>query len=128
MAKSDPDYEGALIFSQRCGGCHTLDIAGTQGSGNRTLRQQGPNLDQRSETFDIARFAIANGGISGSIMPQNIVVGKDADKVAQFVADYAGTQANDTPRPSPSQDESVQQKGASKPNQGATANYDSQGS
>ena len=35
-------------------------------------------------------YAIQNGGFSGSIMPQNIVVGDEARAVAEFVAEYAG--------------------------------------
>ncbi len=34
-------------------------------------------------------------------MPQNIVVGDDAERSPQFVADYAGTEVEDSPRPSP---------------------------
>jgi hypothetical protein len=32
-------------------------------------------------------------------MPQNIVVGREAEEVARFVAKYAGEEANTTPRP-----------------------------
>jgi hypothetical protein len=32
-------------------------------------------------------------------MPQNVVVGKDADDVAAFVAKYAGTKAKQPPGP-----------------------------
>ena len=95
----DPDHSGAVLFAERCSGCHTLSAAGTQGSGTRAVRAQGPNLDQRAETYDDALFAIQNGGFSGSIMPQNIVVGDDAAAVAQFVSKYAGTKANRTQRP-----------------------------
>ena len=90
---------GALLFSQRCGGCHTLSAAGTQGSGNRGERTQGPNLNQREESYNDVLFAIENGGFSGAIMPQNIVVGKEAEAVAKFVAKYAGTSAENSPRP-----------------------------
>jgi mono/diheme cytochrome c family protein len=99
VAKDDPDYQGAQLFSTHCAGCHTLSAAGTQGTGNRGLRTQGPNLDQRTETVDDALFAIRNGGFSGAIMPQNIVVGADAEAVARFVAKYAGAQAQTSPRP-----------------------------
>ena len=44
-------------------------------------------------------FAIRNGGFSGSIMPQNIVTGVEADKVAAFVSRYAGEQSVSSPRP-----------------------------
>jgi mono/diheme cytochrome c family protein len=91
---NDPLHEGAVIFSERCTGCHTLTPAGTQGTANRSERTQGPNLDQRPETYDDVIFAIRNGGFSGAIMPQNIVVGREAEAVARFVAKYAGQQAD----------------------------------
>jgi mono/diheme cytochrome c family protein len=91
--------EGAEIFAERCSGCHTLSAAGTQGSSNRSQRVQGPDFDQRTETVDDVIFAIRNGGFSGAIMPQNIVVGEDAQKVAEFVAKYAGRDVTEQPAP-----------------------------
>ena len=99
VSKEDPNYEGAVLFSTHCSGCHTLSAAGTQGSGNRGERTQGPNLNERTETKADALFAIQNGGFSGAIMPQNIVVGKEAEAVAEFVAKYAGKDAESSPRP-----------------------------
>ena len=99
VSESDPNYAGAVLFAERCGGCHTLTPAGTQGSDARSIRSQGPNLDARVEAKDDVLFAIRNGGYSGAIMPQNIVTGKDAEKVADFVAEYAGTQEESSPRP-----------------------------
>ena len=99
VSKDDPDYNGAVLFATHCSGCHTLSAAGTQGSGNRSIRTQGPNLDQRTESYDDALFAIQNGGFSGAIMPQNIVVGSDAEALARFVAKYAGDEAEESPRP-----------------------------
>lgn len=99
VKSSEPDYNGAVIFAQHCSGCHTLTAAGTQGSGNRGQRTQGPNLDQREESVNDVIYAIQNGGFSGAIMPQNIVVGKDAEEVAEFVAKYAGVDAKESPRP-----------------------------
>ena len=127
LSEDDPNYDGAQLFAERCGGCHTLTAAGTQGSGNRTLRQQGPNLDQRVETYEDALFAIRNGGFSGAIMPQNIVVGDDAEAVARFLDEYSGGDVNDSPRPTPEEDQSLQQQGDSKPDQGTSAGYDSEG-
>lgn len=99
VSKDDPNYNGAVLFATRCSGCHTLSAAGTQGTGNRSVRTQGPNLDQRTETYDDALFAIQNGGFSGAIMPQNIVVGEEAEDLARFVAKYAGSEAEESPRP-----------------------------
>jgi len=99
VSKDDPNHEGAVLFGTHCSGCHTLSAAGTQGSGNRGVRTQGPNLDQRTESYDDALFAIQNGGFSGAIMPANIVVGDEADAVARFVTKYAGDEAETSPRP-----------------------------
>jgi mono/diheme cytochrome c family protein len=99
VSKDDPEYKGAVLFAQHCSGCHTLSAAGTQGTGNRSIRTQGPNLDQRTETYDDALFAIQNGGFSGAIMPQNIVVGEEAEALARFVAEYAGSEAEEPARP-----------------------------
>jgi mono/diheme cytochrome c family protein len=99
VSKDDPNHDGAVLFATHCAGCHTLGAAGSQGSGNRGERTQGPNLDQRIESYDDALFAIQNGGFSGAIMPQNIVVGEEAKAVAKFVAKYAGSEAEQSPRP-----------------------------
>lgn len=123
VSGDDPTLrEGAELFATHCAGCHTLTPAGTQGSGNRALRVQGPNLDQRTETHDEVLFAIHNGGASGAIMPQNIVTGEEADKVAAFVARYAGTEVKDTPRPSAEPDGG----GAGDATQGGSAGSGSQ--
>ena len=93
--------QGATLFNQRCGGCHTLSYAGTHGSAQNVRTAQfnnGPNFDVRCER-PVARvlYAIANGGFSGVVMPQNIVVGQNAIDVAQFVAKYAGHKAPKIP-------------------------------
>jgi mono/diheme cytochrome c family protein len=88
---------GAHLFAERCAGCHTLAAAGTHGSTGERI--SGPNLNFRKETPTTVLYAIRNGGFSGAIMPQNIVVGKDADAVAAFVAKYAGTKAKSPPAP-----------------------------
>jgi len=99
VSDKDPNHEGAVLFATHCSGCHTLSAAGTQGSGNRGERTQGPNLNQRVESYDDALYAIQNGGFSGAIMPQNIVVGDEAEAIARFVAQYAGEDAESSPRP-----------------------------
>jgi mono/diheme cytochrome c family protein len=99
VSQNDPNHNGAVLFATHCSGCHTLSAAGTQGTGNRGERTQGPNLNGRTETYEDALFAIQNGGFSGAIMPQNIVVGREAEAVARFVAKYAGTEAETSPRP-----------------------------
>jgi mono/diheme cytochrome c family protein len=96
VAKSDPSYQGAKTFQQRCSGCHTLHAAGTQGSAfNANDREyvDGPNFDTRVEKLDEVLYAIRNGGFSSGPMPQDIVVGEQAQQVAEFVSKYAGKDA-----------------------------------
>ena len=95
VAESDPLYRGAELFNERCSGCHTLDAAASRGSKpNNQLsggeRTNGPNFNTRAESVDDVLYAIRNGGFSGAIMPANIVVGEDAEAVAQFLSEYAG--------------------------------------
>jgi mono/diheme cytochrome c family protein len=99
VADSDSNHEGAVLFQERCSGCHTMKAAGSFGSANRALRNQGPNLDERVETEEDVLYAIRNGGFSGAIMPQNIVVGEEAEAVAAFVAEYSGTEIDRPQRP-----------------------------
>ena len=97
VPQSDPTHRGAVLFSQRCSGCHTLSYAATNGSATNVrtaFPTNGPNFNIRCER-PVTRvlYAIENGGFSGAVMPQNVVVGRDATAVAQFVAKYAGRQA-----------------------------------
>ena len=87
---------GAQLFTERCSSCHTFDIAGAQGSAVKVTdkeRVDGPNLNVRKVCYEDILYALRNGGYSGAIMPANIVVGKQAEKVAAFVATYAGRKA-----------------------------------
>ena len=100
LAKSNPDYEGAKIFQQRCSGCHTLAAAGTEGSAtnaNDREYKDGPNFNQRKETKDGILYAIRNGGFSSGPMPQDIVVGADAVALANFLAEKSGSQVINSP-------------------------------
>jgi mono/diheme cytochrome c family protein len=101
VAASSPQRAGAELFQQRCAGCHTFGVAGTQGSSANVRtreRTDGPNFNTRRECIERVLYAIENGGFSGAIMPQNIVVGEQAQQVAEFVAHYAGKDAKG-PRP-----------------------------
>jgi cytochrome c551 len=90
---------GAMLFNQRCSGCHSLEAADAFGSktpgqikgGERT---DGPNFNVRKETREDVLSAIRNGGFSGAIMPANIVVGPDARDVALFLERYAGAKSS----------------------------------
>jgi mono/diheme cytochrome c family protein len=101
VPKSDPNYAqdhaSAVLFQQRCAGCHTLSYAATHGSGQNPRTYEainGPNFNVRCERPAIrVLYAIENGGFSGAYMPQNVVVGKQARELALFVSKYAGRQA-----------------------------------
>ena len=98
VSKKYPElYHGAVLFSERCAGCHTLYAAGTHGSAPNIRTAQpnsGPNLNVRCERpMTRVLYAIENGGFSGAYMPQNVVVGQDAVDVAKFVSLYAGLKA-----------------------------------
>ena len=91
--------QGKLLFSQRCGPCHTLKEARTRGStGNPS---GGPNLDEafaaaRNEGFDESTIReIVRDQIEFAVppMPQDLVEGSDADAVAAYVATVAATDA-----------------------------------
>src|SRR5262249_50077166 len=68
----------AVLFTERCGACHTLNVAGTQGSATNVRTREykdGPNFNQRHETRNCVLYAIRNGGFSSGPMPQNIATG-----------------------------------------------------
>ncbi len=95
---------GAQLFSQRCAGCHTLSAAAAEGSATKVRdreRVDGPNFNQRKETVPQVLYAIRNGGFSGAIMPQNVVVGADAQAVAEFLARYSGGKSSSAARTAP---------------------------
>jgi uncharacterized cupredoxin-like copper-binding protein/mono/diheme cytochrome c family protein len=101
IAQDNPNHAGAVLFNQRCSGCHTLSYAATHGSAANVRTREivnGPNFNVRCER-PVTRvlYAIQNGGFSGAIMPQNVVVGQQAIDVAKFVATYAGRQAKGAP-------------------------------
>jgi cbb3-type cytochrome c oxidase subunit III len=97
--RDEPDLSnGKAMFTQKCGSCHALERAGTQG-------QTGPDLD------DAFRSALQSGmtretveGIvnkqilhprANSQMPAGLVKGEDADDVAAYVAFAAERRGQD---------------------------------
>ncbi len=100
VSKSSPNNQGAVLFREHCSGCHSLSVVGARGSAtsiNNRLRTNGPNFNIRKENVEQVLYAIRNGGFSGAIMPENIVVGQEAQKVAEFLAAYSGHQAQKVP-------------------------------
>jgi mono/diheme cytochrome c family protein len=72
--------DGKSLFAGKCGSCHTLKAAGTNGS-------FGPNLDQLKPSKEIVLTTIKQGP---GPMPAGLYEGADADKVATFVSENAG--------------------------------------
>jgi mono/diheme cytochrome c family protein len=103
IAEENADVaQGKLLFKQKCGACHTLQEAGTQGS--RGNPAGGPNLDDafaepRREGFDestirvVVRDQIA---YAADPMPRDLYEGAEADAVAAYVAAVAATNAKVT--------------------------------
>ncbi|WP_445152528.1 c-type cytochrome [Baekduia sp. Peel2402] len=89
-----PEYQaGAKLFVERCSGCHSMGIVGAEGGALKVTNRErvdGPNFNVRKEDKESILYAIRNGGFSGAIMPQDIVVGEEAEQVADFLAKYAG--------------------------------------
>jgi mono/diheme cytochrome c family protein len=100
LAKTSPYHKGAQLFLDHCSGCHTLAVVGAEGSAteiSNRVKTNGPNFNIRKEDVEQVLYAIRNGGFSGAIMPENIVVGGDAQDVAEFLAKYSGLKAEKVP-------------------------------
>src|ERR1700716_82062 len=96
LSSSSPYHHGAVLFRDHCSGCHTLSVVGAQGSATNIKNRvstNGPNFNIRKENVEQVLFAIRNGGFSGAIMPENIVLAEDAKAVASFLAQYSGRKA-----------------------------------
>jgi cytochrome c2 len=94
IAKGGDLSQGKQLFVSKCGGCHRLADAGTQGT-------TGPDLDgafagDRAQHFRLSTIKqvvydqIYHPAPSG-LMPPKIVTGADAASVAAYVASVAGT-------------------------------------
>lgn len=102
--KDQTVLRGANLFAERCSGCHTLAVAGTQGGAYAIKdreRTDGPSFDLRRETTGSVHYALNNGGFSGAVMPANLAVGKDADALAAFLCKYSGLKAAASASPDP---------------------------
>ncbi|MCW2967452.1 MAG: c-type cytochrome [Solirubrobacteraceae bacterium] len=75
---------GRKLFTANCGTCHTLAAAQTTG-------RVGPNFDELRPPKALVLDAIAKGRANGrGQMPAGLLVGKDAQDVASFLAAVAG--------------------------------------
>ncbi len=100
VPKDSPYYKGAVLFLDHCSGCHTLSVVGAEGSATSIsdrLKTNGPNFNFRKENVEQVLYALRNGGFTGAIMPENVLVGHNAYDVAEFLAHYSGSKAQKTP-------------------------------
>jgi mono/diheme cytochrome c family protein len=100
IAKTSPYHKGAELFLEHCSGCHTLAVVGAEGSAteiSNRVKTNGPNFNIRKENEQQVLYAIRNGGFSGAIMPENVLVGENAEAVARFLAKYSGLKAEHVP-------------------------------
>ncbi len=78
------DKQGRILFGQHCATCHMLSAANATG-------KVGFNLDALQPSKQLVLSTIQNGiSIGKGTMPQGLVVGKDANDVANFVSTVAG--------------------------------------
>jgi mono/diheme cytochrome c family protein len=92
------EKQGRELFGAHCAVCHTLAAANANG-------KVGPNLDQLKPPVSLVEHTIANGCLQKpaatnaptaclgqGVMPSQILQGKEATEVAQFVAKVAGNE------------------------------------
>jgi sulfite dehydrogenase len=82
-ATGDKPGDGKAIFVESCGGCHTLEAAGTNGS-------TGPELTNIGLTSGEVAKQVQNGG-GGMPDFQGDLTEKQINAVAQFVDDNDGS-------------------------------------
>jgi len=91
IVTSGDQTKGKALFQAKCGGCHTLAAAGTNGT-------IGPNLDEafasdRKQGFEqvtIQQVVRQQISLASGKMPADLVQGNNADAVSAFVAATAG--------------------------------------
>src|SRR4051812_8245548 len=98
LAKGGDLGQGKQLFVSKCGGCHKLADAGTQGV-------TGPDLDgafagSRAQHFRVSTIKqVVYDQIyhAAPPMPRKLVTGADADSVAAYVASVAGLEGGAPP-------------------------------
>jgi len=94
---------GQKLFTQSCGGCHTLAAAGTSGTIGPNLDDAfGPSRKQGFKQSTIQNVVLDQIRVAAAPMPRELVKGQDAQDVAAYVASVAGTGASSNQKP-PSQ-------------------------
>ena len=85
---TDAQAHGRQLFGKYCAVCHTLEAA-------NAVASVGPNLDDLRPTKALVLDALKNGRARGNgAMAPNLVVGEDAQDVANFVSTAVGQNGN----------------------------------
>jgi mono/diheme cytochrome c family protein len=83
-ATTEGGADGAAVFaSAGCGGCHTLEAAGSSGS-------SGPNLDELQPDQETVEAQVRNGG-GGMPAFEGELSDAEIEAVAAYVAENAGS-------------------------------------
>ncbi len=95
--------EGQSLFQDNCGNCHTLYAAGTDGNFGPDLditlaeegAPEGEGAEDEIKTTEGRVLTAIEKGIDGTTtpgrMPPGILSGEQAEEVAEFVANTAGS-------------------------------------
>jgi mono/diheme cytochrome c family protein len=75
--------DGAAVFANSCGSCHTLEAAGTSGT-------TGPNLDDVQPDAETVEEQVRNGG-GGMPAFEGQLSDDEIEAVAAYVAESAGS-------------------------------------
>lgn len=110
LSKGGDVSAGKALFIDKCGSCHTMADAGTQGTIGPNLDNAfGPSRQQGIDEITIQQVVRDQIELATPPMPTNLVRGADADSVAAYVAKCAGwtkptpcaTASSPTPPPPP---------------------------
>ena len=72
------ETDGEAIFTQNCGGCHTLAAAGTTGT-------VGPNLDEAKPSKDLVVTRVTNG--MGQMPPfKDVLSGEQIEHLVAYLS------------------------------------------
>jgi cbb3-type cytochrome c oxidase subunit III len=99
MAAAGNTANGKQLFVSKCGYCHALADAGSNGTTGPSLdaafgavREKGARDDQRFRESTIQEVVLDQIKFAIPPMPSNLVRGQDAADVAAYVASVAGIQ------------------------------------
>jgi cbb3-type cytochrome c oxidase subunit III len=91
---------GQRLFQSKCGGCHVLAAAGSQGINGPNLDEAfGPSRKQGFKESTVQNVVLDQIRQPSPPMPKNLVTGQDAQDVAAYVGAVAGTSGGEAASP-----------------------------